>query len=119
MEGHEESNRLFADLSSTGVSISAISYMEIVQGLLQASGGALEEFHRFLRDVPVLAVDQDVAYRCATLRLTLTSQGKRVRQRALDLLIAATAIEHNLTLVTRNLADYPNVPGLILYRTAG
>lgn len=49
----------------------------------------------------------------------LSGQGKRVRQRALDLLIAATAIEHNLTLVTRNQADYRDVPGLMLFDRAG
>jgi len=42
----------------------------------------------------------------------LRRQGKRVNNRALDLLIAATAIEHDLTLVTRNLQDYGDIPGL-------
>jgi predicted nucleic acid-binding protein len=35
-----------------------------------------------------------------------------VRQRALDLIIAATALEHDLTLVTRNREDFQDIPGL-------
>lgn len=56
-----------------------------------------------------------VARRCAGLREMLRKQGKRVNQRAFDLLIAATAIEHGLTLVTRNTDDYEDIPGLKLY----
>ena len=41
--------------------------------------------------------------------------GKRVNSRALDLLIAATALEYDLTLVTRNTEDYGDIPGLKLY----
>jgi predicted nucleic acid-binding protein len=42
------------------------------------------------------------ARRCARLRETLRKQGKRVKPRALDFIIAATALEHGLTLVLRN-----------------
>ena len=49
------------------------------------------------------------------MRVQLRSQGRSVRNRALDLLIAATAIQHNLTLVSRNADDYRDIPGLTLY----
>lgn len=35
----------------------------------------------------------------------------------MDLFIAATAIEHGLSLVTRNTRDYSDIPGLDLYST--
>jgi len=66
----------------------------------------------FLDSVPLLPISPAVARRCASLRETLRRQGKRVNNRALDLLIAATAIEHDLTLVIRNLQDYGDIPGL-------
>jgi len=56
-----------------------------------------------------------VARRCARLRLDLKNRGKRVRSRALDLITAATALEHGLTLVTRNTVDYHDIPGLTLH----
>jgi predicted nucleic acid-binding protein len=69
----------------------------------------------FLAKVPILPFSPEVARRCARLRLDLKRQGKRVRPRALDLIIAATALEHGLTLVTRNSGDYQDIPGLTLY----
>ncbi|HUZ03134.1 MAG TPA: hypothetical protein VMU89_22540, partial [Thermomicrobiaceae bacterium] len=57
-----------------------------------------------------------VARRCAELREELRRQDRRVRARALDLMVAATALQYDLTLVTRNIADYDDVPGLVLWR---
>jgi predicted nucleic acid-binding protein len=34
----------------------------------------------------------------------------------LDILIAATAIQHNLTLVTRNIKDFERIPDLNIYQ---
>jgi len=61
-----------------------------------------------------LPISPEIARRCAQLRETLRREGKRVRQRALDLLIAATALEFGLTVVTRNSEDYRDIPGLSL-----
>ncbi len=56
-----------------------------------------------------------VAKRCALLREQLKQEQKRVKSRALDLINAAIALEHDLTLVTRNSEDYQDIPGLQLY----
>jgi predicted nucleic acid-binding protein len=52
----------------------------------------------------------------AQLRLTLRQQGRPITHRALDLLIAATALQHHLTLVTRNTQDYDDIPALLRYQ---
>jgi predicted nucleic acid-binding protein len=65
--------------------------------------------------VPVLPFDLAIARRTARLRADLAAQGRRTRTRALDLIVAATALEHGLTLVTRNKADYQDIPNLSLY----
>jgi predicted nucleic acid-binding protein len=52
------------------------------------------------------------ALRFATLR----KKGRRVNSRALDLLNAAKAIDSGLDLVTRNIDDYDDIPGLTLYK---
>ena len=49
------------------------------------------------------------------MREALKRQGKRVRPRALDLLIAATTLHYGLTLVTRNRDDYQDIPALHLH----
>ena len=63
-----------------------------------------------LKDVAVLDVTADVAQKFGAVRAGLLDVGLPAPN--MDLLIAATALVHNLTLVTHNLADYANIPGL-------
>jgi tRNA(fMet)-specific endonuclease VapC len=72
-------------------------------------------FNAFVEALVVLPLSVNVARRCAHLRHQLKQEGKRVNARALDLLIAATAMEHQLVLVTRNRDDYTDISGLRLY----
>jgi predicted nucleic acid-binding protein len=112
--------RLLDRLAPDGLTISMITYMEVYQGALVSPDPdqAQAKLDAFLGAVPIVPFSAAVARRCARLRTELQRQGKRVRSRALDLLIAATALEHELTLVTRNLADYEDIPELALYQPA-
>jgi predicted nucleic acid-binding protein len=105
-------------LAPEGIAISIITYMEVFQGTLRSPDPerAQEQFERFLAVVPTLPLLPAVARRCARLREAITGRGRRVRHRALDLVIAATALENGLRLVTRNLAGYADVPELALYQ---
>jgi tRNA(fMet)-specific endonuclease VapC len=105
-------------LAEGGIALSVITYMEVYQGVLRspAPEQAQIELEDLLQDIPVLPLTPSIARRCAAIRETLRGQGRVVRSRALDLLIAATALEHQLTLVTRNLGDYDDIPGLALYQ---
>lgn len=104
-------------LAPEGIAISIITYMEVYQGTPRSLDPerAQEQFERFLAVVSTLALSPAVARRCARLREELKRHGRRVRYRALDLVIAATALEHGLQLVTRNLADYADIADLALY----
>lgn len=115
-----EAVRLLDNLAREGIAISIITYMEVYQGILRSrdSEEAQSKLKAFVDIVPGLPLSGAVAQRCAHLRETLRTQGKRVNARALDLIIAATALEHNLTLVTRNTDDYSDVPDLQLYRSS-
>ena len=108
---------LLSELAGEGVAISIISYMEAYQGTLRSPNpaGAQARLQTLANTVPVLPLSIAVAQRCARLREWLRTRGRRVRPRALDLLIAATALEYQLTLVTRNVDDYRDIPGLELY----
>ncbi len=50
----------------------------------------------------------------ARIRGELRRTGKIIGD--FDILIAATAIQHNLTLVTRNIKDYQRIPDLKMYQ---
>ena len=112
-----DAHQLLEKLAPEGIAISMITYMEAYQGVVR-SGNVKEaraKFQAFRRSVPVLPFSLMVAKRCAALREQLKTEQKRVKSRALDLINAAIAIEHHLMLVTRNTADYQDVPGLQLY----
>lgn len=60
----------------------------------------------------ILACDEAVAERWG--RLTGQSEARNIRLPAIDSLLAATALEHDLTLVTRNVRDFRNMPIAVL-----
>lgn len=118
LENVADASQLLEHLAPLGISISIITYMETYQGRLRSPDveAAITQFNAFLRDVPVLPFSTTAARACAQLQHSFSLQGKRVRPRALDLMTAAIALEHGLTLVTRNVADYDDIPGLSLHR---
>lgn len=115
-----EAVQLLDRLAQDGIAISIITYMEAYQGVERSPHPeeAQNKLSALLDSLPVVSLSPAVAQRCARLRETLRKQSKRVNARSLDLIIAATALEYNLTLVTRNTEDYADVPGLKLYRSS-
>jgi len=112
-------HELLESLFDAGVAMSIISYVEVYEGIEGGTNPDAEaRFERLLAGTPLLNVSPVIAKRCARLRLSLRAQGKRVNQRSMDLLIASTALEDDLTLVTRNVHDYEDIPGLQLYAGA-
>jgi predicted nucleic acid-binding protein len=71
---------------------------------------------RFLAVTPVLDFTGTTAERGAIIRIELRRNKRQIHERALDILVAATAIEHNLLLVSRNLHHFGDISGLHLYR---
>lgn len=63
-----------------------------------------------LPDVTLLEFDQVCAKEFGKVRGSLLRNGIAVSR--IDMLIAAVALAHNLTLVTHNTADYRLIPGL-------
>jgi tRNA(fMet)-specific endonuclease VapC len=110
--------QVLRQLTIDGIAISIITYMEVFQGRLNSADPvvALHGLSAFVAQAPILPSSAASAERCARLRLQLASDGKRVRARSLDLITASIAIEHGLTLVTRNTRDYDDIPGLALFQ---
>jgi predicted nucleic acid-binding protein len=57
-------------------------------------------------------VTSEVARKFGELRADLLDAGQTAPE--MDLLIAATALVHDLTLVTHNVEDFKHVPGLTI-----
>lgn len=109
--------QLVAALTPAGVAASIITYLESFQGtLLLGEPTPRARFDAFFDVVPILPLTPAIAQRCAQMREHLKRQGKQPNCRAFDLIIAATAIEHGLTLVTANRQDFADIPGIALYQ---
>lgn len=63
-----------------------------------------------LAELALLPVDHDIARKFGEVRAALLDQGRPTPEA--DLFIACTALAHDLTLVTHNVADFAHVPGL-------
>ena len=97
------------------VVLSAISASELLHGVHRADSaqrrGRREAFvERILSAVPVLPIDLDVARTHARVWADLRVRGAVIG--AHDLLIAATALTHGLTVATRNAREFSRVEDL-------
>lgn len=92
--------------------LSSITVGELFTWALRAnvSPKRLQSLLDLLTDVSVLNVTIDVSRKFGELRAGLLDSGQGTPD--MDLLIAATALIHNLTLVTHNVQDFANLPGL-------
>ena len=105
---------LFSQLVPSGLAVSVNTSVEVFQGAERDPDPASAEqrLDAFVATVRLLPITPEIARRCAFLRRNLKRRGRRINPRALDLLIAATALEHGLTLVTRSVDDYADIPNL-------
>lgn len=94
-------------VAPTSLFVSAITILELEMGVLRRDPAQGVVLRRWLEDrvLPsfdgrVLAVDVDVARRCATLQIPDLLDER-------DALIAATALVHGMTVATRNVRDFP------------
>ncbi|MGH2530807.1 MAG: type II toxin-antitoxin system VapC family toxin [Thermomicrobiales bacterium] len=102
---------------SEGIAVNTIALAEVYEGafVLDNPASGIASFRRLLAGFAVLDVTEPIAERFAELRSLLRWDGNLIPD--MDLLIAATALERDLTLLTRNLRHFERVPGLKLYRS--
>jgi tRNA(fMet)-specific endonuclease VapC len=75
---------------------------------------ALVSFRYFLSFYRVLGLSDPIMEQFAEIRASLRRHGQLITD--LDLLIAATALHHNLTLLTFNRRDFERIPELTLHQ---
>jgi len=118
LNGDRKAIDLLDGLSRDHLAISLITYGEVYDGIYSGRNPTASEagFVRLLDVVHVIHLDEEIMRRFARIRGTLRRQGQKIGDS--DIMIAATAIHHGLTLVTRNVTDFRRVPGLKLYQPA-
>ena len=96
------------------VGVPAIVEYELRYGLMrlpsEAAAPRLAALAQLLRPMQMLPFDSDCAAQAAHVRVSLEAAGTPIGPH--DTLIAATALRHQATLVTRNTREFSRVPGL-------
>jgi predicted nucleic acid-binding protein len=87
-------------------SISAITEIELLCWKT-ATPDDLAILNGFIGDAMVIELEQSIKYKTADIR-------KAHKLKLPDAIIAATALVYDLTLLSRNVADFKNIPGLRL-----
>jgi tRNA(fMet)-specific endonuclease VapC len=118
LNGQEKAIHTVLELASAGLAVSIITYGELYEGAAFARHPepALSGLRSFLKGKPILPLTQPIMERFAQIRGSLP---RPIRQQIgdLDILIAATCLAHNLTLLTRNIKDFQQIPNLKLYQS--
>lgn len=110
--GVEQAVRRLNEFSSEGVGLSVIAMAELYEGVFFSSNpeGNEQAMQDFLEDIEVVGVDDGVCRTFARERGRLRSAGALIDD--FDLLIGATALYHNLTLLTNNRRHFERMEGL-------
>ncbi len=106
---------IIAPLLDEGLGVSLIAVGEVYDGVLGGRDPVQAErrFLAVLERTSLVGLDLPTMRIFAELRRHLRVNGKETGDN--DLMIAATALRHHLTLVTRNRRHFDRVPGLRLY----
>ena len=99
------------------VLISVLTVGEIVKGIeLMPSGKRRRQMERWFEEIEDWATGRVVPVDTEVMRVWGLYYAKQLKRgRVLDVmdsLLAATALAHGLTIASRNLTDFPDVPGL-------
>jgi predicted nucleic acid-binding protein len=113
-EGEPGIHALFPTLAQAGIALAETTLVELYTGVYRSPDPrpAERQLKTFLRTVTILPHTRRITLRAARLRADLLNRNLSVRSRAYDILAAAFALEHGLTIVTSNTSDYRGIAGL-------
>jgi tRNA(fMet)-specific endonuclease VapC len=118
LKGKRPAIQFLESLAQEGAALSLITYGEIYEGIYYGRDREHHEkgFRGLLQIVDVLSLNPLILEEFARIRGELRAQGQLIGD--LDLLIAATALHHDLTLVTRNTQHFNRILNLTLYKAS-
>lgn len=111
LRGNQEVTDRLNSLGNEVVSISIITVAELYVGAYRSSNltRTLSAIRDFIGEVVILDIDDDICLRFGREKAVLLNKGQPIGDA--DLLIAATALHHGLTLITRDL-DFERIEDL-------
>ncbi len=113
LRGVENVTERLEDLAPQGLSLSVISLSELYEGIYYSRDSIQSEqaLKRFLSpEVTILGIDEETCRVFGRERGRLRRAGRSIGD--LDVLIAATCLRHDLTLLTNNRGHFERVEGI-------
>jgi len=112
LKDYGKTNERFELARSSPKSISVITYGELVYGARKSKNVEknLSKVRRILELFPVHQITPAVMETFADVKTSLEAKGRVLDD--MDIMIAATALAHNLVLVTNNEKHFRRIPGL-------
>ena len=100
------------ELRPQGISISIVSVAELYEGSLNSNNPVRDEhlMTEFLDQYPIIGLDVPICRIFGMERARLRAMGTPIQD--LDLLIGATALHNDLTLLSNNRRHFERLPGL-------
>jgi len=93
------------------INVSVITHYEVLNGLyFKDAKSQLEAFNKFVELNRVLPLTKNISKKAAEIYAGLRSQGLNIGHN--DTLIAGTALEYDLQLITNNLNHFKRIPNL-------
>ena len=115
LKGKKEAIEVIKSLKNSKIYTSVICVGEVLEGLYYSKNKKfIKIFEDFLKSLIILDIDRSVIEKFALIRGKLRRQGKLIDN--FDLLIAATCLLYNLTLLTANTSHFSRIPKLKIYK---
>jgi tRNA(fMet)-specific endonuclease VapC len=114
LRGSVDYTETIRKIGSSGLAVSVVTLAELAEGIHRASDpvAARKAVETFMSDKTVLPLTPEICDRFGRERAALRGQNLLIGDR--DLFIAATCLEHGLTLLSPNRKHFERVPGLSL-----
>jgi predicted nucleic acid-binding protein len=112
LRGRASTVAALLEMAPEGLAVSIISVGELYDGAFVGTDSErrVAEIRTLIHDLVVLTPDDETMLHFGSIRSMLRRAGTPIGD--MDLIIAATALRHGLTLATRNARHFTRVPGL-------
>jgi tRNA(fMet)-specific endonuclease VapC len=114
--GNQRVSGIVQDLANERVSVSWLTLGEVFEVAHSSSypQARLDMFYQYVNQFDVVGVNGPIIERFAEIRSFLRRQGQLISD--LDIVLAATALQLDLTVLTYNSRDFERIPDLRIYR---
>src|SRR5712692_397633 len=116
MSAHPQSSTTLRRLASGQIAVSIVTVAEIFEGAFKSSNprARLDLYRQFLAPFRVVTLNEPIVELFAELRANLRRRGDIIPD--FDILVAATALNYDYTVLTFDLRHYRRIPDLKIYQ---